>query len=581
MINDASVVIGGGNWGIKEADVLGYKLINDEYYAREIDFANSTAAGTYTDSTGVVRKAPYNLAQYSEMFSDASWVKVGSTINPNVATAPNGTLTADKLIEDTALSTHLVLQLPAGSISGNIYTFSFYAKAAERFNVSAVNNAAGGGQATYNLNTGVVTFTSGISASMQLVGDGWYRCILTYSPTVTGNFNTHIRLANSSGANTYQGDGISGAFIWGAQLVEGTEALPYFPTTTRLNVPRIDYRNADGSLSTTGRLLLEPQRTNGIIYSEAFTYWYAPADGVTLTPNTTDTVSPDGTNNASKIQIVGGNKRSYEITLSSAGAGTFSLFVKAGTSTNIAFFTSSASLLVSFNLTTQVITATTGTGTITSYGNGWLRITASGTLVAGEVIQLLYSGSAGQTLYIWGAQVEAGAYATSYIPTLGAAVTRGADACSKTGISSLIGQTEGTLFVDFVLNNYDTIAFIPIILTNTSADQVYFLLEPTGQVYADFYFNSAFNARISTSTGFLVKGTRYKMALVYKENDFAFYINGQQIGTDNSGIVRSMTSAYFVYPYAGGYGPSGNTINQALLFKTRLTNASLAELTSL
>jgi hypothetical protein len=57
-------------------------------------------------------------------------------------------------------------------------------------------------------------------------------------------------------------------------------------------------------------------------------------------------------------------------------------------------------------------------------------------------------GYANADKYIYGAQLEAGAYATSYIPTLGAAVTRGLDACSKTGISSLIGQTEGTLFVE-------------------------------------------------------------------------------------------------------------------------------------
>ena len=95
MINDASVVIGGGNCGIKEADVLGYKLINDEYYAREIDFANSTAAGTYTDSTGVVRRSPYNLLQYSEQFDNAAWTKTNSTITANATTAPDGTLSAD------------------------------------------------------------------------------------------------------------------------------------------------------------------------------------------------------------------------------------------------------------------------------------------------------------------------------------------------------------------------------------------------------------------------------------------------------------------------------------------------------
>jgi hypothetical protein len=365
---------------------------------------------------------------------------------------------------------------------------------------------------------------------------------------------------------------------------DGQLAFTRASTATRVNasglvasvatgVPRLDYLG-----STCPKLLLEPQRTNGIIYSEAFTSWYAPADGVTLTANTTETVSPDGTNNASKIEIVGGAKRTYEITSSSAGAGTFSLFVKAGTSTNITLFTSSGSISVGYNLTSQVVNPTTGTGTITSYGNGWFRITASGTLVTSEVLQLLYTGSAGQTLYIWGAMVENGAYATSYVKTTGASVTRVADAASKTGISSLIGQTEGAFFIDFVyLGQKDAVVFeINNAASNglinayiTSAGQLESYVIVGGSVVG--YLNPAF---------FPTAGTRYKIAVAYKANDYVLYINGTLIGTDTSLTIPAMSELYISSDKAAGYR-NAEKVNQALLFKTRLTNAQLAELTAL
>jgi hypothetical protein len=106
------------------------------------------------------------------------------------------------------------------------------------------------------------------------------------------------------------------------------------------------------------------------------------------------------------------------------------------------------------------LATTSGTTSIEDYGNGWYRIITNGTESTGKASIGIYFAQAQLTssllilvlvtdsFYAWGVQIEAGAYATSYIPTLGAAVTRGADACIKTGISSLIGQTEGTMFVE-------------------------------------------------------------------------------------------------------------------------------------
>ena len=341
------------------------------------------------------------------------------------------------------------------------------------------------------------------------------------------------------------------------------------------NVPRLDYLNA-----SCPSLLVEPQRTNYFPYSENISAWYEPDDGVTLTSNTTDTASPDGTNNASKITIVGGNQRNFQITNSVSGVGTFSAYVKAGTSSTLALYTSSASLLIGYNLSTLAVTQTTGTGTITSVGNGWYRITATNTLGANEVLQVLYTGTAGQTIYIWGFQVEAGSYLTSYIPTTSASVTRNADVISKTGISSLIGQTEGVLFLDFVYNELDTNGMIPITIGTNTANHAYLYIDGNNKVYFDFVSGNLISCSISTATNFAVKGTRYKMAFAYKANDFTFYINGNQIGSDSSGSIASFSNLFMYYPYGSGYSGDQN-INVSALFPTRLTNAELASLTTI
>ena len=255
------------------------------------------------------------------------------------------------------------------------------------------------------------------------------------------------------------------------------------------NAPRIDYTNA-----SCPSILVEPIRTNNFTNSQNISLWYTPAENVTLTSNTTDTLSPDGTNNASKITIGSGSpKRSYQITNSVAGVGTFSAYVKAGTSNEITLLTTSGSINILYNLSTLAITATNGTGTITSVGNGWYRITATNTLITLEVLQVIYTNTAGQTIYIWGFQVEAGSTATSYIPTTTIPITRNDDVITKTGITNLIGQSEGTIFWDvkdlvgsvssgnpeFMIRNTAFTNWIGI-TTNTSANPFRITAKPIG-----------------------------------------------------------------------------------------------------
>jgi hypothetical protein len=316
--------------------------------------------------------------------------------------------------------------------------------------------------------------------------------------------------------------------------------------TVASGVPRLDYTN-----STCPKLLLEPQRTNYLINSNTVggTGWSYGAP-VTVTENYA--TSPAGTQTASRIQWDGTNAELYQYTGQPSTRS--SVYIK-GT----------AGQVVSFCLTQITLTGQ------------WQRIQAN-SLIDGSntwwgIILRNDTGHTATDFLLWGAQAEVGSYITSLIPTTSAAVTRLADAASKTGISSLIGQTEGTIFFEADVTN----SFGIQLGNSTSSGD---------------YINSiqiAISAS-STNAGCHVGGVSQmnfagagrtgvqKIALAYKQNDFVLYANGTQLTTDTSASVPAM--AAIIYNHVD-LGTQNGKLAQTLLFKTRLTNAQLAELTTL
>ena len=267
---DTSLRIGGGKWAVKEDSLLGYNVIQNKYVPIEMDTVRATTA-TRVNENGLIEQVPYNLASYSEDFDNAYWTVSNATITSNSIVAPNGTTTADT-ISGTTIGAEPRARQTTAQIGSSVYSLSCYAKKGTVDWVILRNiavNLGGGSRTWFNLNTGVVgTTNSGISATIESVGNGWYRCTIygttDASPTnlidiapapADNDFTT-----NASGENVY---------IWGAQLNIGATAKPYFPTTDRLNVPRIDYSGG------TASLLVEPQRTNLITYPISFgnSYW--------------------------------------------------------------------------------------------------------------------------------------------------------------------------------------------------------------------------------------------------------------------------------------------------------------------
>jgi len=520
--------------------------------AGDMDVVRATTA-TRVNSAGLIEVVPRNLLTYSEQFDNAAWTKNAATISANSIAAPNGFTTADKLVEDTTNDAHYLDIRP--TVNNSINISSIYVKAAGRTKFQ-LREGSNGDLATFDL--------SSPSGNIQSVGNDWYRVWLSTTPAAT-TYIFQLRLLDNSGNLIYTGNGTSGLYVWGAQLEIGSTATEYFPTTTRLNIPRIDYTN--GSCPS---LLVEPQRTNICTYSEQFNNVIYAKSNATITANSI--ISPDGTLTADKFEsIIAGVPEMVQATLNS-NAKTISFYAKAG---NVNFISLWIGSEVKFNLSTGTVVS--GTGSIQNAGNGWYRCIVPNTTFT-NFNPFFVASASGEFVYLWGAQMEVGSYPTSYIPTVASSVTRNADVISKTGISSLIGQTEGTIFIDAYRTNKSTNYQAILGLGNgtSSSEMMEFFFRASNELTIGVY-NSG-QQFVNTSA---ISSGRHKIALAYKLNDYALYIDGALIATDNSATVPTMNKLNIGgFNYASGDEYSDG-INSVQLYKTRLTNTELAQLTTL
>lgn len=553
----------------------------------DMAFTRSNSTATRVNSAGLIEKVRTNLILQSETFDNASWVKQTATVTANTTTAPNGTTTADTF--DSTGSFAFLSQSPTLA-SGSLATYSVYIKNIDAPYVNLqVRSSITAGLARFDFTGATLTgstLTTGISANFTDVGSGWYRCTLTCT-TSEVNQQYRIQLPNS-------GDSV---FVWGAMAEVGDVMTDYIATTSAAvsvgpvaNVPRLDYLG-----SSCPRLLLEPQRTNLALYSEQFDNATWLKIGTTITAN--NAVSPDGYTNADALveNTATSLHDTYQAFVSaSSTAYTFSCYIKPSTRTRayLRSDTSAGTVRTLFDLTGSgsVVTLAHTSASISLVGNGWYRCSITfteGTGAAGRLVfvegaegtNINYAGNGLTAFWLYGAQLEAGAYATSYIPTLGAAVTRGADAASKTGISSLIGQTQGTIFLEAKINR-------------TGVNQNIELGDGTSSNRVDLRLNSNNNYQLvivqggavvfnQTSTATFAQGETVKIAAAYKSGDSTVvYVNGISVAGGTAGTITGSFSGIF-------YGQNGNSadfinspVSQTLLFPTRLSDSELAALTA-
>jgi hypothetical protein len=187
-----------------------------------------------------------------------------------------------------------------------------------------------------------------------------------------------------------------------------------------------------------------------------------------------------------------------------------------------------------------------------------------------------YLGDGTSGIYIWGAQLEALRYASSYIPTVASTVTRVAETCSQTPPSGIIGQTEGTAYVEIDWKGNNEESIFGVLHDGTVNNRMDF---GYSEVFNSFYFN----IRTGGSGQGLMQYSspivgKYKIAITYKNNDFCLWVNGVKEASDSSGSVP-ITTRYNVGNYIGG--GREHSIISSKLYNTELTDQELIALTTI
>lgn len=338
--------------------------------------------------------------------------------------------------------------------------------------------------------------------------------------------------------------------------------------TSRNGEARIDYTD-----SSDGALLLEPSRSNLVTYSEDFSQWNKTENNGTVTLLSSTEISPRGIADAYKVEFTLNDLNTGEVNLNMgtisglSGNLTFSYYLKADVPTQIMIRNPLNNGLYTFIDVT------------TKWERYELTTNASSTTLPTIGLRNVQSNpNLSSTIYIFGAQVEAGSYATSYIPTSGSAVTRVAEGTSQTPPNGVIGQTEGSIYSEFKC--LDSVANLILWMRNPSGghygDMIKLEVNASNTFRLEIREGNVNSTNITSSV--LTVGNYYKVAVAYKQNNFAVYINGVQIGTDTSGNVPTCSEMY-IGKYIDG-GIRIGDVKSLKLYNTRLTNAELASLTT-
>ena len=514
----------------------------------------SNLAATRVDVNGLIEKGRENLLLQSNSFL-TSWVRTGYTLTSGQS-GYDGSSDA-WLAECTSAGQALYQTSNASGVS----TFSIYLKQGTANFLRLRADQVADALVVFDLSDGSVHFENNqvIDANVVDLGVGWYRCSMTWNIDTLSNVQVRAEDGN--------GSPILGTFyIQDAQLESGlvsTSVIETGASTAQAGIledmPRLDY---SGSCPA---LLLEPQRTNGFAQSEYFKGLMTTDADITIDVNAG--ASPDGLQNASRLNFNAASRSMYRA-VNFAGQHTFSFYVKAEGS--------------NIGKTFDFKIRDTGGGDVNHdvpLTGEWVRHDfqySDANLIEFTNRSSTTIGTGG--FLLWGIQVEAGSYPTSYIPTYGSSVTRSRDDMNEQ-ISSLTSLEQGTFFIDFDRG------LTTATTRDVSSDG--FFYRSTGsfpsntaiEVATDINGSARLALRLGSFQGIYSDNTlsRYKMLVKWEGTSVKAYVNGNL--EYNSSIKWG--DALAPLQYIGYNATFRKSVNQVLTFPTALTDSECIALTTL
>jgi hypothetical protein len=525
---------------------------------------------------GVLGYAPHNRIAYSDDLSGATWGKT------------RGSATTDKFSCDSTSDNSHSIQANSAATAGIDSVFSLDLKGAE---ITTVFIQVGGTVIrAVNLSTGALgTYALGTStASIVAVDDGYYRVTIRTTPS---SANLLIFAGEGDGstldvtlAGVRTGEGF---FIRRAQFSYGVTDFTYIPTTTAAvySLPR-DHNPT--TLAALG-VLVEEARTNLLTYSADYSNAAWSKSNITITLN--NTTGPDGVPlSAAKIAATASTFTTLQQgAVVAATSATATVFVKKGSGAtqanefNLYNLTTASTLIAgTFNYDTGVWTYTTGsTGVVvTALPNGWWRISITATITSGNTIRIYpcfqeNSETAGEFAYLWGAQLEAGAFATSYIPTVASQVTRAADQISILTSAFPYSATAGTMVVAADSPGISGAANIVTVDDGTTNERIRLL---TDVLDPKIIVTDGGVAQANIDTGAIVALQPFAMSAAYALNDIAACLNGGTVGTDTVATIPTVTTLRVGSDSVGNH--LNGHIKRLAYYNTRKDNSTLQVLST-
>jgi hypothetical protein len=616
------VKLGNGKWAIKEDKLLAYNDNSGRFFNKEFDFSRGSSA-TYVAKDGLIKTAGL---QATNLVNNGDFSELGSELitNGNFDTDSDWSLgvgwsiSNGKLRGDNASGYAIQSSVFAAGVS-NIY----------KINLTVSDYVSG----YFTILTG-----GGTSQSQQFNANGNYTIYLntnnpsntnfhfTYFGAFTGSIdNVSVKQVDPNDYWTFSGDNFSivdgalrinrvtnttyiqqnvltsgkkykvefdvldkvdnnGTFIvrlgsnnvYDVSTYEGTRFSKILTSSgidfriysssdngviyvdnisvqeIQTDTPRIDFSD-----SVKGALLLEPQSTNLITYSEDFTQWVKEAT-VTLTSNYG--TSPDGTQNSTRVQM----DVNDSVYISATSGNNFSIYVK--------------------GVQGETIRVANGGGLTHTLTGEWDRISLYDTGNSSSLISInTYSGATARDIEIWGAQLEALSYATSYIPNHGVSggVTRLADVCNNSGSAQDFSES-GVLYAEIAnLSSSGGDGYLSLSSDDgTQNNRATIRFTATTNNLACQYVIGAVNQ--TSMDNILTDRTEFnKIAFLYSLNNFVVFVNGVKLSTDTSGSVLPNGTFKKLTFNNGIAAPMYAKIRNVQVFTEVLTDEQLQKLTTI